>query len=846
MSTPWPTRKARLGTLLQSAGDEDADGRTLDGILHGQSVIGKTAKTSEVDALRFTDRDLSIVGTLEYGQFAVIDVVNCNIDGRVYVRKSIEKRFALKTRDQCNPQLERDLLLRARLAVSPFAPHLLCAFQTPTHLNLVMEYAPGGTLWDVLSSAPLEYIPEDDLRWWAPQAAAALSWCHAQGIAHRDVKPHNFVVTEAARVQLIDFGSAAPLGEHRADGSRLVEKRCCVVPCGTCDYISPEVLQAHEAALVAMEVEEEEEDDKLGGGDSKYATAYGVETDWWSMGAMLYELAYGVAPFFAKDIRTTYLKIVDHRRSLKFKRNIALSVELEDLLRRLLTDADLRLGRHGFQEIQDHAFFAGTKWDNLHTQTHPDDLHLPIFAYNDEAPPEQVAPMLDASHTSTASHSQGFAFSAFFQPSENSSPALSILRSAAKPSRSILREQAASFFVGFSWGPPLDAFPTAPSPARDSLSPPSLDPHHPQHLTPRPARTTLPNATPTPFRTLSASTPLRYPFATPLRPALHTPHAMATLPRPSTLRHTAPRRAVSDREAMRQLVDCIGLSARKKVIASGRTPRTPAGTLQRGTAKELRFVPAPIDILSGQAFGDQLAVNGYGADSDASGVGGFSLMSSLPDVDADSVRGDGTESGTTTGSESDGIPPSPSPSPRPGSAMSMLSRRSTTPTTATATGTWSLRLPPGWSGQNVSRRSTSPPHAQATRSRRSSSPPPVQVTGMNRRSSSPSLVYSAVRRRSSSPVSVMADTHKSDAPRKTLEVPHNPYMPKVEKRLRVPRTTVPSQEKDVRSSQQERRVEKGADDTLGALEARYEHLLNDIKNIEARLGGSVRSPSHYR
>ncbi|KAI0041157.1 hypothetical protein FA95DRAFT_1683382 [Auriscalpium vulgare] len=43
--------------LLQSAGDEDADGRTLDGILHGQSVIGKTAKTSEVDALRFTDRD---------------------------------------------------------------------------------------------------------------------------------------------------------------------------------------------------------------------------------------------------------------------------------------------------------------------------------------------------------------------------------------------------------------------------------------------------------------------------------------------------------------------------------------------------------------------------------------------------------------------------------------------------------------------------------------------------------------------------------------------------------------------------------------------------------------------
>jgi serine/threonine protein kinase len=39
---------------------------------------------------------------------------------------------------------------------------------------------------------------------------------------------------------------------------------------------------------------------------------YGLETDWWSMGAMLYEMAYGETPFFAKDIRQTYLRIVDH------------------------------------------------------------------------------------------------------------------------------------------------------------------------------------------------------------------------------------------------------------------------------------------------------------------------------------------------------------------------------------------------------------------------------------------------------------------------------------------------------------------------------------------------------
>jgi serine/threonine protein kinase len=39
---------------------------------------------------------------------------------------------------------------------------------------------------------------------------------------------------------------------------------------------------------------------------------YGFETDWWSLGSVIYELAVGVAPFFAPDIKQTYSLIVDH------------------------------------------------------------------------------------------------------------------------------------------------------------------------------------------------------------------------------------------------------------------------------------------------------------------------------------------------------------------------------------------------------------------------------------------------------------------------------------------------------------------------------------------------------
>jgi serine/threonine protein kinase len=126
------------------------------------------------------------------------------------------------------------------------------------------------------------------------------------------------VLSPTAHIVLIDFGSAAPLLPPCEDGSQQIPKRHCLVPCGTCDYISPEILQAHEQALVALEMTDDDQDAPAGGsqegGGSEEAEAggYGRETDWWSLGAMLYEMAYGAAPFFANDIRQTYLRIMDH------------------------------------------------------------------------------------------------------------------------------------------------------------------------------------------------------------------------------------------------------------------------------------------------------------------------------------------------------------------------------------------------------------------------------------------------------------------------------------------------------------------------------------------------------
>ncbi len=180
---------------------------------------------------------------------------------------------------------------------------------------IAMEYLNGPTLKDEITSrAPL---PEAEVVNWAVQALDALEFAHRQGVVHRDIKPHNMILTDEGRLKVTDFGIA-----RAANVVQMTEVGSIV---GTAQYLSPEQARGLDV---------------------------GPQSDLYSMGIVLYEMLTGELPFTGDSAVEIAMKQVSDPPPSIRKQNRLVSEGLEQVVMRALSK-DPALRHHSARQMAD-------------------------------------------------------------------------------------------------------------------------------------------------------------------------------------------------------------------------------------------------------------------------------------------------------------------------------------------------------------------------------------------------------------------------------------------------------------------------------------------------------------
>ena len=158
-----------------------------------------------------------------------------------------------------------------RLFTHPHIIRLYEVIDTPSDIFTVMEYVPGGELFDYIVSRGK--LDEQEARALFQQILSGIEYCHIHGVVHRDLKPENLLLDAENKIKLADFGLS----------NRLKDGQFLKTSCGSPNYAAPEVISG-----------------------SLYA---GPEVDVWSCGVILYALLCGSLPFDDENIRTLFRKI---------------------------------------------------------------------------------------------------------------------------------------------------------------------------------------------------------------------------------------------------------------------------------------------------------------------------------------------------------------------------------------------------------------------------------------------------------------------------------------------------------------------------------------------------------
>lgn len=289
--------------LNQSLAGEEPNGSKS----HPPTTLPGELQPTDADADTDTDIDTETLAALSIGElqrrlpadrFVVDRLLATGGSGAVYLAydQRLQREVAVKVLARHSQRDRQRFLREARILADLENPNIVRVFDFGTlvadndslttdassngQLYLIMEYVPGGTAGELRAGQPVwsasqgQDKPRADTGQMTYQrlarlmasAADGLAAAHAQSLVHRDVKPSNLLlVADWSALKVADFGLARPTDKDSTQVTRTGDLL------GTPDFMSPEQVTSDCAITAASDI--------------------------YSLGATLYQLITGLAPY---------------------------------------------------------------------------------------------------------------------------------------------------------------------------------------------------------------------------------------------------------------------------------------------------------------------------------------------------------------------------------------------------------------------------------------------------------------------------------------------------------------------------------------------------------------------
>ncbi|SDK43143.1 Stk1 family PASTA domain-containing Ser/Thr kinase [Natronincola ferrireducens] len=237
-----------------------------------------------------------IVEKIGGGGMALVYKAKCNLLNRYVAVKILRSEF---TNDK---DIIEKFKRESQAAASLSHPNIVNLYDVGEEEDIyyiVMEYVKGKTLKEVIKEK--EILTLEEIINYTKQIALALQQAHYNHVIHRDIKPHNILITEDNRAKVTDFGIAL------AATSSTITNMGSVI--GSVHYFSPEQARG-------------------GYTDEK--------SDLYSLGIVMYEMATGKVPFEGDSPISVALKHIQEEPVLPSEVNPQISKGLEEIILQLI------------------------------------------------------------------------------------------------------------------------------------------------------------------------------------------------------------------------------------------------------------------------------------------------------------------------------------------------------------------------------------------------------------------------------------------------------------------------------------------------------------------------------